>query len=257
MTSSKYGKILAIATMVCAILLGIMFIICTAHLYFTGGDTPYSAERVGGYLKVVAIPSFVTIALMIAGFVYAYVTDAKEDELTARTDSELLESFASRYEFASFDEETRSEINKIKKKQSVVDFITAEVSALCFVFIIDYFLFIADFSVDNLSADVMAAFAVVLPLSAIAVAIHIPRIYMAEKSSALELSLLKKSIKEQGAPAVSKKTSDDKKKDYSAYIKCALVVIAVAFVIVGAFNGGMVDVLQKAVKICTECIGLG
>lgn len=34
-------------------------------------------------------------------------------------------------------------------------------------------------------------------------------------------------------------------------------VIAVAFVIAGAVNGGAHDVLVKAVNICTECIGLG
>jgi hypothetical protein len=34
-------------------------------------------------------------------------------------------------------------------------------------------------------------------------------------------------------------------------------VVAVVFIIVGAFNGGMGDVLAKAIKICTECIGLG
>ncbi|MBE6763411.1 MAG: thioredoxin [Ruminococcaceae bacterium] len=36
-----------------------------------------------------------------------------------------------------------------------------------------------------------------------------------------------------------------------------LLGIAVAALIVGAVSGGAVPVLAKAVKICTECIGLG
>ena len=39
--------------------------------------------------------------------------------------------------------------------------------------------------------------------------------------------------------------------------RIAVIALAVAFIILGVSNGGMKDVLGKAVKICTECIGLG
>ena len=32
---------------------------------------------------------------------------------------------------------------------------------------------------------------------------------------------------------------------------------AVALIVVGVLNGGVGDVLMKAINICTECIGLG
>ena len=35
------------------------------------------------------------------------------------------------------------------------------------------------------------------------------------------------------------------------------IAAAVLMIILGIFNGGMNDVLQKAIRICTECIGLG
>ena len=37
----------------------------------------------------------------------------------------------------------------------------------------------------------------------------------------------------------------------------ALLCLAVALVVLGVTNGGARDVLAKAVKICSECIGLG
>ena len=40
-------------------------------------------------------------------------------------------------------------------------------------------------------------------------------------------------------------------------VRCAVAVIGVAFVVLGVLNGGMEDVLGKAIRICTECIGLG
>lgn len=38
---------------------------------------------------------------------------------------------------------------------------------------------------------------------------------------------------------------------------CALMVLAVCFVVMGVVGGSMRDVLVKAIKICTECVGLG
>ena len=44
-----------------------------------------------------------------------------------------------------------------------------------------------------------------------------------------------------------------------AGIEAALSVLgfALVLIILGIFNGGMQDVVEKAIKICTECIGLG
>lgn len=40
-------------------------------------------------------------------------------------------------------------------------------------------------------------------------------------------------------------------------IRAVLYLLAVVFVVLGIQNGGMRDVLVKAINICTECIGLG
>ena len=40
-------------------------------------------------------------------------------------------------------------------------------------------------------------------------------------------------------------------------IRRILLAAAVCFVVMGIFNGSMRDVLVKAIKICTECVGLG
>jgi hypothetical protein len=37
----------------------------------------------------------------------------------------------------------------------------------------------------------------------------------------------------------------------------ALLCAAVALIVLGVLNGGARDVTAKAVKICSECIGLG
>jgi hypothetical protein len=40
-------------------------------------------------------------------------------------------------------------------------------------------------------------------------------------------------------------------------IRAIVLSVAAVFVVVGIFNGSMADVLIKATRICTECVGLG
>ncbi len=257
MARSIVEKVIAIATTVLVILLGIAFIICTAHLYFTGGEDPYSRERVGGYLLTLMPLSIITVGHVIAGIVIKIIRARNDDEPTARTQSELLESFGSRYAPDAFGGETGVIIAKERNNRKIFKFIAYALSALIFVFVLVYFCFLAEFTVDNLNADVVAAFVVTLPLCAIAVGIHVPRIYLAESSCKRELEAMKSYIKENGAPATVNKDKPTAKLDYMIVVKAAVVCIAVTFIILGVVNGGMKDVLAKAVKICTECIGLG
>lgn len=40
-------------------------------------------------------------------------------------------------------------------------------------------------------------------------------------------------------------------------IRAVLITAAVLLIVFGVLNGGARDVMTKAVKICSECIGLG
>ncbi len=56
--------------------------------------------------------------------------------------------------------------------------------------------------------------------------------------------------------AVPSKTSPEAKRRQKI-LWCALMALAVCFVGMGIVGGSMRDVLVKAIKICTECVGLG
>lgn len=47
------------------------------------------------------------------------------------------------------------------------------------------------------------------------------------------------------------------RKNYVNLLRALLYGLAAAFIVLGVMNGGMRDVLVKAINICTECIGLG
>ena len=256
MTNSKLGRVITIATTVCLILLGIGIIVCCAHLYFTGGNTPYSRESVGQYLLILAVPAVVAIGLSIWGAIYSSVKGEDCDESTKRTQVELLESFSARYDLSSFDEETQAIIRAERKRRLTFKCIAYAFSAAVFASVLVYIIGCADFTVETLNDDVVAALAIVLPFSAIALGIHVPRVYIAESSARVELEAMKAYIKEHGAPKKAE-APEVKKFDYENLVKYALLGVSVVLIVLGIINGGMADVLNKAVKICTECIGLG
>ena len=39
--------------------------------------------------------------------------------------------------------------------------------------------------------------------------------------------------------------------------RLVLYIVAIVFIVLGVMNGGLRDVLVKAIAVCTECIGLG
>ena len=57
--------------------------------------------------------------------------------------------------------------------------------------------------------------------------------------------------------AIRDKAAEAAKERKLRITRIAFLAAAVIFVIAGIFNGSMIDMLKKAVKICTECIGLG
>lgn len=258
MTNSRYGKLLYIATSVFLVLLGIAFIVCCAHLFFTGGDTPYSRERVDGYLSLLLIPSIITLLLIVGGFVYDAVTGVKKDASVGRTSVEILAGYAPRVDADAISPEAKTAVAKERGRRKIFNYVSYGISLLLALSAVLYVTLGAEFTVENLNSDVMAAFAVALPIFAGAVAIHIPKAYLIEASAKRELEILKNEVK--NGVAISKPvplTETKCEKNAVLIARIAIVCVGVLFVILGIFNGGMYDVLQKAVKICTECIGLG
>jgi len=61
----------------------------------------------------------------------------------------------------------------------------------------------------------------------------------------------------KGRRVASSLYHDDRKKAPSGRLRTVLYLLAVLLIALGVMNGGMWDVLVKAINICTECIGLG
>ena len=257
MKNAKFGRIIAIATTVAVILVGIMLIVCAAHLYFTGGEMPYSRESVGKYLLILLAPSVITLVLATLGVIYNITNSVSDVEGTARTSSDLLNSLASRFELSSFPEGVRGEIEKERERRLNISWLCGDFSFLLCLITVVLSEAMLHFTIENLNGDVLSALALILPLTLCALLIHIPKEYFLEASCKREIEIIRRSIKENGTPSRREENAPAKKVDARLVARYALLGVAVLMVVLGIINGGMGDVLAKAVKICTECIGLG
>lgn len=74
-----------------------------------------------------------------------------------------------------------------------------------------------------------------------------------------EIALLKEAIAAKSGIVKKEIDAEAEKKQRIILwsVRCAILMLAAVFIIVGIVNGGMADVLGKAIRLCTECIGLG
>ena len=91
----------------------------------------------------------------------------------------------------------------------------------------------------------------VLPGVAAVMCIMCARSYLCDKSMLREAEILR------NCPAAAHNVTDVKLKLSVNGLRVAIFVAAAVLIVYGITNGGLRDVLVKAINICTECIGLG
>ena len=100
----------------------------------------------------------------------------------------------------------------------------------------------------------------VIPWTAMGLAALMISSVLQEKSMRQEIAAAKEQINAEKASGVRPEAKKEKKNSPAGktrLLRTALLVLAVALIIAGVFNGSARDVFGKAVKICTECVGLG
>ena len=64
-------------------------------------------------------------------------------------------------------------------------------------------------------------------------------------------------IKEEKAAGIQAEPKKDEPAKSQTALRLVLLAVAVVFIIIGIRNGSMMAVVNKAIRICTECVGLG
>lgn len=205
----------------------------------------YSREIVATYFRPVVVPALVWLTMFVICVVMRLVLPRKERMLPDREPEIMLFLFwESRENTEDMREEQRA--RRLRRVLCLVWCLVCAALAGAYLLNVSHF---TSWDLEQVMGQMLlhvapptvAAFAALLVLS------------VWEKDSARRENEMARTapVKKDKAPAPKQPGKG------IAIGRVCLYAAAIALVVLGVLNGGMYDVLVKAINICTECIGLG
>jgi hypothetical protein len=257
MHKTKLDKIFLIIVSIQTILMGILFGVQILRIYY-GNDHTFTREICGKYLIQILPVIIIWGIVIIAAGIYFNIKNNPQKEIAKVTNIAKLKTLMIICpEFINEDlDEEYSLIRKENQKRRISQIVNIIIVSLCSIMGLCYLLNTKHFDASgDLTKQAIDMGIHLLPWCIIGFASLIVTTLYEEYSAKKELEIVKKIIKTDG-----KKIKETYIKNNNKVINIArvsLLVLSVLFIVVGIFNGGAEDVLQKAINICTECIGLG
>ena len=232
---------------------GVLLLISCVRLY-RSGDAPFTRESVGAALRQLAVPLVLSVLGVIAAGVLALVLPVEEVKLRAKmTDEATLARLTQK---VGTNEAARKEarVRFTLRAGLVISLVAAVVfSLLCTLNVLRNEA--ASYNATVLAATVWTA----VPFALAGIyAVWIS--WLCQASVKREIAILRGDSEK--SPQTVRECPlcgflSTHKKQAMLALRCTLLAVAAVLIVVGILNGGMADVLGKAINICTECIGLG
>ena len=226
-------------------------------IYTSADDNPYTRAIVAETFKKIAIPVFLSLALIAVNAVL-YFFDSEKKPKSKINSRNLRLALAEKRDIFS-NEKLYESIRAERKKRRVFFAVASGVyGALSGVFFC-YALNPENFHRSDINSSMIKAMAVVVPCLTVAFAVGIILHIFVEKSLKKEIEFLKEAPKliENEDEKIARIKAYEKGQKKLFIVKLILLFIFAAVAVFGFVIGGTADVLTKAVNICTECIGLG
>lgn len=264
--SNKTVKILhraaTVALSVTAVLCAVALAVACVQIY-QSGERPFSPQSIAGAWSDIAIFVWLFVVCVIGSGLLFWLFPAPEAKQKAKVCPHVrLSKARARLARKQYDPRLLSPLEKhdiylvTMRGSAVLVCILSAVPSLFYLSNVDNFT-----SIDTgLNAQIIRGVVPALLAALIALG-FCAAVKLLSDVSAERALVYAKAIMLLPAPAAEKKAVGKACKDVPGYaiivVRVALILVAVLMIVFGIFNGGMNDVLQKAIMICTECIGLG
>lgn len=247
-----YGVFLSISI----IIAGICLIAGCLTIYFTG-ERIYSREIVADTFSSIAIPVYLCLILTILGFVWELLLPSKPQKpKVIKAYPQILNRLLAKKDLEQCDEVLLSHIYKERKSRKLHSAIRTILLCIGSILFLSYALNGNHFHQSEITISMIHAMWVLLPCMGIPFIYAVFTVYHNDKSLQREIELVKQLpiAADKSEDTGSAASSSDRNEEILRY---ALLFVGVAIFVYGLLSGGTVDVLTKAINICTECIGLG
>ena len=217
----------------------VVLIICCVSIY-RSGSRPFTPETIAQYAGRFAWLGILSLAAVLAGL----LIPASVEKARALRD---LKDQLARYQGE------HPEISREQKLCKRLRLGLALAIAALAVYPLVYLCNVNNFSATDINGAVLKTSLVVLIPTAIGMCLHLIL-------RGLEMCSIQRQISIFQATGIKPGKAVPQKAAWAKGITAVRALVftaAVVMIILGAINGGAADVLGKAIRICTECIGLG
>ena len=248
--------LMKLATTILCVVAGLVLIGVLGDIYFTGEESGlshvYSYETVAARGGLIITSLVIFVVSFITSLVLHFVFKDKEKRKAKRDIYHQYQIMKSKKDLSLLEDKNQTLFQKNENTLLIINIIAVILSALLLIFPFAYV-----FNGKNFDAhgDLL--------LQAIALGIHVlPFLFVI-----YILWIIALSYKERVMDStISLLTKLKMKEEMEVKVENALVIniirgviflTAISFIIIGALSGEVSEVLNKAINICTECIGLG
>lgn len=260
MSKERLKKIKLIYGIIMSVLLaavGISFMVSCVGIYKMGAS-PFSRERVAEAFSKINILVYVAIAWFFVGVIMMIIfPDEKRKIKACKSDDAIYASLRCRIDMTYDDENIKKLMNaemirKVMKISTIV--INTILVGICLLITYTY---IINSEILYANDTVIKCVLTSLPFMLAAVILGVASKLITDNSYKKSIALAKSLIAAKIAVKAKENTDSKSHEKIMLAVKIAIIAIGVFLVIFGIFGDGVKGTLEKAVRICTECIGLG
>ena len=242
-----------IAVSVMCVITGVLLMAACLQIYRSGGEQIYTPEKVAAAFSPIAMPVYITLALIAGSFLLDIVLPAEKKRSPQKQYPMLLRKAYERVDMQLCNPELKKKLKKEQDDRRLHLILTLVLLAIGSVIFLVYALNGSHFDDVNINGSMVGAIWWLLTCMAIPFGYSVFAAYYCRRSMQRELELVKLAPKAVNRPEPAPISSERK----LLYIRLAILGLALGILVGGFVAGGTADVLAKAVAICTECVGLG
>jgi len=251
--AQRYRRSYGIVLSAVLVITGILLMIQCCSIYYTGEGT-FSPEIVAAHFAPVAIPCYLSLAMVVLGFVLNGILPGDTKKISPEKNYPLiLEKLHAKTDLSACDESLRSAVTKEQKARKCHKIVSISLLAVCSGIFLSYALQGENFHQREITDSLIRAMYLLIPCAVIPFGYGIFTAYHNRASIRREIELLKQAGANR-PPVPAAAVPSGKGVNIARW---AVLAVAVAILVYGYIAGGTADVLTKAINICTECVGLG
>ena len=251
-TARMIRLVTAIVLSVLIVITGLLLILSCVSIY-QSGNRPFTTENIGKHWATIQIPVYITVAAIIAGLILHLFLPRNAEKKQIVHDRRAILSRVLR----RVDEADGIYASVAKREQSFRRLLYILAPTVSAVLTIPFFIHLITYGfTEDYNASVIAAMPTLLLASLAAVGAGTAVLYLRDASLVRQTEAAKQSLARASVNPTAQTPEKDSRITIFA-LRIGIVAVALVLLVLGIFNGGMSDVLDKAINICTECIGLG